>query len=100
MGPDGTGMNQGAGFRKTWRVKNTGTCTWTSDYSFVFVSGDQMSGQNIYVPANVAPGQTVDLSVDLIAPNGEGTYRGYWQMRTPYGYNFGETIWVKVRVRH
>lgn len=96
--PDGYQLYQGEGFRKTWRVKNSGTCTWTSDYQFVYVSGDQMSGRNIYVPATVAPGQTVDLSVDMIAPYADGNYRGYWQMRSPQGTNFGETIWVKVRV--
>ena len=95
---DGHQVAPGERFRKTWRVKNTGNCTWTSDYSFVYVSGDQMSGRNISVPAVVQPGQVVDLSVDLIAPNGNGTYRGYWQMRSPQGKNFGETIWVKVRV--
>ena len=95
---DGHQVSKGERFRKTWRVKNTGTCTWTTSYSFVFVSGDQMSGQNINVPTSVAPGQTVDLSVDLIAPSSNGTYKGYWQMRSPQGQNFGETIWVKVRV--
>ena len=96
--PDGTRMNQGEGFRKTWRVKNTGTCTWTSDYSFVFVSGDQMSGRNINVPGIVSAGQTVDLSVDMIAPYADGKYQGNWQMRSPQGTNFGETIWVKIKV--
>ena len=96
--PDGYRLYQGQAFTKTWRVKNTGTCTWTPDYSFVYVTGDQMSGRNINVPTTVAPGQTVDLSVNLIAPYGDGSYRGYWQMRSPQGSNFGETIWVKVQV--
>lgn len=96
---DGHQVSRGESFRKTWRVQNTGTCPWTTNYTFVFVSGDQMSGRNINVPYNVQPGQTVDLSVDLIAPNSDGTYRGYWQMRSPQGQNFGESIWVKVRVK-
>ena len=95
---DGHNVRPGENFRKTWRVRNTGSCTWNTGYTFVFVSGDQMSGRNISVPAVVQPGQVIDLSVDLIAPYGNGTYRGYWQMRSPEGKNFGETIWVKVRV--
>ena len=95
---DGHQVAPGERFRKIWRVYNNGTCTWNSGYSFVFVSGDQMSGKNISIPATVVPGQTVDLAVDLIAPNSSGTYRGNWQMRSPQGKNFGETIWVKVRV--
>ena len=97
---DGHQVKPGERFRKTWRVKNTGNTTWTPYYSFVYVSGDRMNGRDINIPTTVYPGQTVELSVDLVAPKDKGTYRGYWQMRTPYGYNFGETIWVKVRVRN
>ena len=95
---DGHQVYSGERFTKVWRVRNTGTCTWDTNYTFVFVSGDQMSGRNISIPAIVQPNQTIDLSVDLVAPNGNGTYRGYWQMRSPQGQNFGESIWVKVRV--
>lgn len=95
---DGAQFSRGEQFRKVWRVQNTGNCTWTPNYTFVFVSGDQMSGHNISVPMNVAPGAQVDLAVDLVAPVTDGTYRGYWQMRSPEGKNFGETIWVKIRV--
>lgn len=95
---DGHQVSPGEHFRKTWRVYNNGTCTWTPQYSFVYVSGNQMSGNNISIPTTVAMGQTIDLSVDLIAPSAPGTYKGYWQMRAPQGTNFGETIWVKVRV--
>ena len=95
---DGHRVSRGEQFRKIWRVKNTGTCSWTPNYTFVFVSGDQMSGRNINIPGNVQPNQTVDLAVDFIAPGSDGTYRSNWQMRTPQGQNFGETIWCKVRV--
>ncbi|MBQ6509668.1 MAG: transporter substrate-binding domain-containing protein [Flexilinea sp.] len=95
---DGQQVAPGERFRKIWRVYNNGTCSWNSGYSFVYVSGDRMEGNNISIPATVAPGQTIDLAVDLIAPKSSGTYRGNWQMRSPQGTNFGETIWVKVRV--
>ncbi len=95
---DGHQVSRGERFTKVWRVRNTGTCTWTPNYTFVFVSGDQMSGRNISIPATVQPNQMIDLSVNLIAPNSDGTYRGYWQMRSPQGQNFGESIWVKIRV--
>ena len=95
---DGHQVYPGEHFRKIWRVINNGTCTWNYDYSFVYVSGDQMSGSNISVPGVVGPGQSIDLAVDLIAPMYPGTYKGYWQMRSPQGINFGETIWTKVRV--
>ncbi len=96
---DGHQVKPGERFTKTWRIYNNGTCTWTPAYSFVYVSGDQMSGRNINIPTNVAPGQTIDISVDMIAPNGNGTYRGYWQMRGSNNVNFGATIWCKIRVQ-
>ncbi|RLC66117.1 MAG: hypothetical protein DRH97_07000 [Chloroflexi bacterium] len=42
--PDGTDLAPGDNFTKTWRLKNTGTCTWTSGYSLVFDHGDSMGG--------------------------------------------------------
>ena len=95
---DGQQFAPGEYFQKVWRVYNNGTCTWTPDYSFVFVSGDQMSGNNIYIPATVAMGETFDIAVDLIAPVVYGNFKGYWQMRAPTGVNFGETIWVNITV--
>ena len=96
---DGHHVQPGEHFRKTWRVKNTGTTTWTPKYSLVFVFGDQMNGKAINIPAAVVPGESADLSADLIAPYTDGNYRGYWQMQAPDGRNFGETIWVKIRVK-
>jgi hypothetical protein len=48
------------------------------------------------MPYNVAPGQNVDLSVNLVAPNEQSTYQGFWQMETDAGNRFGRTIWVGI----
>src|SRR5512143_426233 len=40
--PDGTQIQPGATFTKTWRLKNIGYCTWTTAYSMVYDSGTQM----------------------------------------------------------
>ena len=37
--PDGTQVLPGETFTKMWRLKNSGTCTWTPDYALVWVSG-------------------------------------------------------------
>ncbi len=34
--PDGTRYDPGATFTKTWRLRNAGTCTWTTSYTMVF----------------------------------------------------------------
>ncbi|NUQ84841.1 MAG: hypothetical protein HUU11_09020, partial [Anaerolineales bacterium] len=60
--PDGAKYEPGATFKKTWRLKNIGTCTWTTSYSLVFDSGAQMGAPaSVSFPANVAPGQTIDV---------------------------------------
>lgn len=88
--PDGTTLNPGETFTKTWRLKNRGTCTWTPDYTLVFNSGDQMGGTTSARLSNyVAPGQTVDISITLTAPTSAGSYTSYWMLRNPSGALFG-----------
>ena len=96
--PDNQRMSPGEHFRKTWRIRNSGTCAWTQNYSLVFVSGNQMNGKTVSIPAYIAPGESLDISVDLIAPYADGTYQGFWQMLNPQGSNFGQSVWVKIRV--
>jgi len=103
--PDGTTFQPGAAFKKTWRLKNIGTCTWTTSYALVFDSGEKMGAPaSINFPANVAPGQTVDLSVDMTAPSNPGHYIGYWKFRNAAGVLFGigfnanKSWWVEINV--
>jgi len=89
--PDGTEFSPGDTFTKTWRLTNAGSCTWTSGYEIIFDHGDQMDGpaSQQLTSGTVAPGQSVDISVDLTAPATPGTYRGYWKLRNPSGQVFG-----------
>lgn len=103
--PDGTTFAPGATFKKTWRLKNIGTCAWTTGYYLVFVSGEQMGGpSSAAFPTAVSPGQTVDLSVNLTAPSAGGTYRGNWMLKNASGTVFGiganadKPFWVEIKV--
>ena len=88
--PDGTVFAPGQTFTKTWKLRNTGKCAWTTDYTLVFSTGDQMGGVSpINIPSSVAPGQTIDLSVNLTAPASNGNYRGYWLLKNAAGRVFG-----------
>ena len=88
--PDGSKIAAGEPFVKTWRLKNRGTCSWSPDYRLVFNSGDQMGETSaVRLPAYVAPGQSVDVSVTLTAPADSGHYTGYWMLRNPSGEMFG-----------
>ncbi len=95
---DGQTFGANEGFRKTWRIYNNGSCTWDSNYTLQLVSGDAMNGSYVRIPTTVKPGQTIDVSADLKAPSKAGTYKGNWQMRSPQGAGFGQTIWVSIKV--
>jgi polar amino acid transport system substrate-binding protein len=95
-------LQAGQTFTKSWRIRNTGTCSWDPSFFLRYVRGNvpaaQMNGQPVPVPAVIAPGATVDMSVNLIAPSAPGTYQGFWQMSAPNGTFFGQTIWVGITV--
>ena len=103
--PDGSILNPGDTFTKTWRLQNDGTCSWTTGYALVFSSGDLMSGPTVVsLPYNVNPGDTIDLSVSLVAPLNAGTYQGNWMLRDANGSSFGLgsnanlPFWVRIIV--
>lgn len=100
---DGTEIPAGEPFEKIWRLKNAGSCTWTSGYSLVFENGNQMSAPDSQqlTTGTVAPGQEIDVAVDLIAPDDAGEYRGNFKLRNPGGTIFGwgdqeKPFWVEI----
>jgi hypothetical protein len=103
--PDNTEIAAGSTFVKTWRLKNNGSCSWTSGYAVVFSSGDAMSGPPSTQLTNgtVPPGSTVDVSVTLVAPATPGTYKGSWRLRNAGGALFGigenadQSFWVQIK---
>ena len=81
--PDNTVIGAGETFTKTWRVSNTGTCIWASDYVLAHYSDNRMGALGD-VPLDVTyPGQTADISVELKAPDSPGTYRGNFVIENP-----------------
>ena len=98
--PDNSEVGAGAPFTKTWRVSNTGTCVWASDYTLTYYSGERMSS-----PASVPlpltyPGQTADISINLTAPNSLGKHQGNFVIKNPKGLimkvNEDSRLWVIV----
>lgn len=96
--PDGTELDPGEGFTKTWSFKNAGTCTWSTAYYIAFISGDDMSGESTDLTASVSPSGTIDVSVDMVAPLTAGTYTGYWKLYNSSDIAFGETVYVTITV--
>lgn len=68
----------------------------------VFVNGDQMNSI-ASIPFKVtSPGDSLDLSVNLVAPSVDGTYTGNYELRNAAGDPFlidsTRTIWVKITI--
>ena len=91
--PDDTKLAPGQTFTKTWRLQNSGTCTWAM--------GEPAS---VPMPKSVAPAETVDISVDLVAPQTAGTFLGNWKLRNAanawfgIGPNSSSPFWVRIIV--
>ena len=48
----------------------------------------------ISVPWNVAPGQELEISSYLTAPDTAGTWRSDWRLVDDAGHLFGDSMWV------
>ena len=92
--PDGTKIDPGAAFKKTWRLVNAGTCTWTSDYLAAFIAGVKMSTSDtsVLTTSSVPPGGSVDVTVDLKAPTATGRYNAYYRLKAADGTFFGINV--------
>lgn len=103
--PDGSRIEPGGKFVKTWRLRNGGDCTWSTAYQIVFVSGDLMGGPKTEsLRKVVAPGDSIEVSIALTAPNKPGAYKGFWKLRNADGETFGygagadRAFWVQIVV--
>ncbi|HHS98406.1 MAG TPA: hypothetical protein ENK08_11050, partial [Chloroflexi bacterium] len=87
--PDGTMMDPGTSFVKTWRVRVEEDCGGPFMAELIFDGGTDMGGPPSVPVTMPAEGNEVDVSVQLAAPQEPGTYRSYWRFRTQEGLVFG-----------
>ena len=103
--PDEMDIPPGERFTKTWRLQNAGSCPWGIGYLLYFESGDILGGPSSQdlTSKTIQPGETIDISVDLVAPEETGVYQGFWKLRNVRGEGFGvgeysKAFWVKINV--
>ena len=104
--PDGTSIMPETPFDKIWRIKNSGTCTWTTDYKLVHVGGYLFGASTVSfnIQHGVAPGESIDLLVHMLSPKPTGSYQSDWKLQNAKGHNFGigknrnTPFWVKIVV--
>ncbi len=90
--PDGTIFGLNTPFIKTWRLRNSGSCFW-SGYHIVFSDGEPMGTLDQPIP-DMPAGEEFDLSVEMTAPGGAGSYTGRWQVQSPDGAVLGTVTCV------
>ena len=96
--PDGTNFKAGETFTKSWTLRNAGDCDWTTDYKFVYESGDQMGGKSsMNVPSVIEPGETVTFNIDMTAPTTDGEFTGVWRLKAKDGEKLGK-YWAAISV--
>lgn len=95
---DGAQITAGQKFVKTWKVRNTGSCTWATTYTIRYGYGDRLSGRDTYLTATALPGEETEISIELTAPNTPGTYRGYWVLFDNNAFSFGQYLSVIITV--
>lgn len=103
--PDDTVFHPGEYFSKTWRLVNAGTCPWEQSYSVLWFSGDKL-GISHAAPLGqrVAPGKSIDITVDMLAPQQPGAYQSNWKLSNTRGDLFGigsngdAPFWVRIQV--
>lgn len=96
--PDNTRFQKEEKFTKTWRMRNAGGEDWPADTALVFVSGERMTEVAKVEIGAVKAGANVDISVDMVAPNADGTYKGNWQIQAGDKVIEGGKIYLVIQV--
>jgi serine/threonine protein kinase len=88
--PDDLQVLAGEVLIKTWRLRNTGSCTWDASYSLVLVSDTGFGAPAVQpLPRVVLPGENVEISVELSMPTTPGRYQADYRLRSGQGEEFG-----------
>jgi hypothetical protein len=103
--PDQANFLPGVNFEKTWILRNVGTCTWTPNYSIIFVGGEQMNGESpTAIGQTVSPNGEIEIILPLKVPPNDGYYESFWKLQNEGGEQFGLgaesdiALWIKIDV--
>jgi len=117
--PDGTALNPGEIFVKSWRLENAGQCDWNDNYRMVFYEGKPFDAPSSMTPFflkeedqidinvgswgvrthKVEPGGKVDLAMAFRAPLEPGSYSGYWALSNEKQERVDPLFWVMIQVK-
>jgi len=91
----------GATVLKTWKVKNTGSATWSEDTIAIFHSGNQslvVPGYEVVPVGSLEPNSVAYIRCMLSVPEVEGTYSLTYRLSGPAG-KFGGRLTTEFEVK-
>jgi hypothetical protein len=96
--PDGTEIDPGTTVVKTWRVRNDGDVVWPAQTHLRHVENESFGADLGGAVGAVEPGQEVDVSLRLTAPEEPGNHVGIWRLHDDSGQPFGTRLTVLITV--
>lgn len=104
----------GEAFEVTWGLRNDGDASWTGDYGLVYTDESypdtlrqphtNLAAQDAFTlgelgaAAEVVPGDTAYITLQMTAPDEPGEYVTGWQLQTPDGERFGPPVELRAIV--
>ena len=73
-------VNPGQLATQIWKITNKSETTWCKDAQLHLGGDDGLQLPASVTVPDIAPGETVDVHVDLVAPASSGTFAGRWHL--------------------
>ena len=96
--PDFSEVMPGEPLRKSWQIRNTGSCSWGPGYHVVFKEGHAMTERLQHALYPARPDANAVVQIDMTAPEAPGDYEGFWRLYDPDGNVFGHKLFIKLSV--
>jgi hypothetical protein len=111
---DHNNLQPGRQFSGVWTLRNSGERAWNGDFRVAYV--DESTADTAQTPRDrlgseasyslrqvsgresVAPGETVQIRLDLVAPLQPGAYAFHWQLQSDAGEPFSGVRWLRIGV--
>jgi hypothetical protein len=86
-------------FVKTWTFRNNGETVWPEGSLFIQTNGDDLQASSVFILQTVNPGEEVDVSMDLTAPELPGKYCAFFRFVHGDNQRFGQKVWCDILVQ-
>ncbi len=94
--PDGSLLPTGQQVEKTWRIRNTGTCSWKEGTSLIHIEAHKFDAPGKVTVPLAIPGDEVDVSISFTTPKTPGIYESYWRLENAKGELFGGVLFIRL----